>query len=235
MAIGERKRVEEPEPARHGVRGKPVRESGAQVADRDRDLGIGHHVRDEPRAAADIGNGGDHGLPHPGDLDQGALDDGGMHALAADLDPIVGAAEHLEEAVVVEAADVAGVDAAPAVARREGCVAPVAERDAGTGDDDPAELARGGVEAVVVDRDLLGGRGAHRYEAARELRARFDHAEGDDAGLVRAVHREQPRVGNTRCRSTTSEGGSTRRRARGRASRASVRARRRRVQPRAWG
>ena len=194
VTIGARQRVDEPEPAGHGVRGKPVSEPVAQVTDGDRDVGIGHHVRDEPRAAAGVGNGGHRGLPDARDLDQGALDDGQVHALAADLDPIVVAAEHLEVPVVVEAAEVAGLEAATAGVGREGWVAPVTERDAGTGDDDRAELARFGDEAVVDDRDLLGGRRANRDNAAREPRAPVRYAEGDHAGLVRAVHREQPRV-----------------------------------------
>ena len=126
-----------------------------------------HHDRDRLFAPALVGHA-DHGdLAHLRHLIDDALDFGGGDILAAGDDHVLLAVGEIEEAVVVEIADVA---AAEPVAEERGCgllgIFPVAARDLRAAQADLAVLAgREAVARIVADLDLdMGDRAAGRTD-----------------------------------------------------------------------
>ena len=179
-----------------------------------------HEPGHDARAEVVIRDARDAGLAHRRMLQQHRLDLGRVHVLAARDDQVVASVEHLQAAVGVEAADVAGVQpAALERARRRLGIVQVALHHGRSAHQDLARRAGRRVAAVVDDPQLRAlhgriGRGVRRAgRAAARAVATCERGLGEAVG---GAHRDSRR----RARAPAVPARPPRRRAAARAARA---------------
>ena len=202
----QRQRVEHDEGGRHHHRGQPVGQVRPQRGGLGRGTGTGDHVGHEPPAGGVV-TGDDRGLHDAVVRHQRVLDLAQLHAVAADLDLMVGAAEVLDHAVVAAAGEIARAIQPLAPTRRIRHEA--LRRQAG-----PAEVAAGELHARQVQlaghavghpaqrrvehvRAGVPDRAADRHDGA--VRGGIERVPGHvDGGLGRAVEVVQLDAGQPR-------------------------------------